>query len=102
MVSELLGAPGRYIREVDCTTTCATCGQEQNLGDVVVDDSDAETIYECVAGCGPLLAVLASGRWRGEGMRIGSWVIRNARQVRVKPEGVSGFVLIPASSTIDA
>jgi hypothetical protein len=79
-------------------TSCSFCDRNQRLSEATVDQTDdLETVYFCVDGCGPLLIV--SARTEPEpplkkGYRLGLWMIRNPRDIRLRfadRDGVMGI-----------
>jgi hypothetical protein len=85
--------------DADVTTSCPTCRTAQNLNEASVRRDGEETVYTCKNGCQPIVVVGVPGdsHWPGRGYRLGSHVIRNAQDLRIRVEGASADLLIRAS-----
>ncbi len=83
----------------EMTTSCPTCGEDQHLGEAEVRRDGEETVYRCKNGCQPIVVVGLPGDspWPGRGYRLGSHVIRNARDLKIRVHGALADLLIPAS-----
>jgi hypothetical protein len=99
LVNSLAG--GAAASEALCSTSCPVCEKKQSLDGAAVDQSDdLETVYSCQDGCGPILIV--SARLELEtplrnDHRIGLWIVRNPRDLLVRPSPASqAAMLVPA------
>ncbi len=83
----------------EMTTSCPTCGEDQHLEEAEVRRDGEETVYQCKNGCQPIVVVGIPGDspWPGRGYRLGSHVIRNARDLKIRVHGAQADLLIPAS-----
>lgn len=81
------------------TTSCRTCGTDQNLTECELRRDGLDTVYVCRNGCQILVVVSAPGDspWPGRGYRLGDHVIRNASDLFLAIPGSVTRVLIPAS-----
>jgi hypothetical protein len=79
-------------------TSCPTCGATQTLAEASLMRSGGDTIYTCKNACQPIVVVGEPGEspWPGRGYRLGSYVIRNARDLFL-PIKSGAEVLLPAS-----
>jgi hypothetical protein len=97
LASEVLPQPDwRFdpIREADITTSCPTCGAQQRLDEATVTQTNAEVVYTCREGCGPILKVTEAKPFMGKGgYRLGDWMIRNPQVVIVKIRGTQSLLL---------
>lgn len=81
-------------------TSCPECAAEQAVAEATFDESDTlEAVYTCREGCGPILIVSTPGvvPWEGRGYRMGDWMIRNPKDLFIRPAGRLNVVVLPAS-----
>lgn len=91
LVSDLLNslATVNGLSETDCLTTCVACGRSQNLSQAAESSDGDVTLYGCVEGCGPILAVspLPDPYSEEEGHGVSEWLIRNPEHLFVRTMG---------------
>jgi hypothetical protein len=90
----------RGSRDCDFSTTCCGCELVLSLDQVLVDARDQwELVYRCPSCSAPVLIVSTPTvvPWVERGHVVGSWMIRNPRDLIVKPRGAGRGLVLPAS-----
>jgi hypothetical protein len=96
-----IGPEGRRpIKDGDMTTTCPACGTVQRLSDATLSLDRDETVYTCRHGCQPIVVIGRPGTvaWPGRGYRLGDYVIRNVRDIRIKTEDMTRTMVLSAGN----
>jgi hypothetical protein len=101
VVRNNLKAPkgGRLPTDSEIKTLCPTCGSEQTLAQASIGRDGSDTVSYCTQGCQAVVVVSITGSspWPGRGYRLGSHVIRNARDMTLPITDAGQSVLLPAS-----
>lgn len=92
---------GDPLQEDEMWTICPTCQAEQNLREASISRQGDETVYSCKNGCQPIVIIGEPLKIAipDRGYRLGSYVIRNAKDVTIRRDGWGGPLLLPASRT---
>lgn len=88
----------RSPRDSEIYTFCPICEKRQSLGEARIARGGGETLYMCMEGCQPIVAVGLpdSGPWEGRGYRIGPYILKNAEDLFIPVTGTGNFIALPA------